>query len=74
MATINYTLQKISGDLFIKYKSKEREYIDEKIANFHKTLKAYFTSSISGTLVFGSYKRDTILPRKFDREPGPRSL
>lgn len=68
MATINYTLQKISGDLFIKYKSKEREYIDEKIANFHKTLKAYFTSSISGTLVFGSYKRDTILPRKFDEK------
>jgi predicted nucleotidyltransferase len=68
MATINYTLQKISSDLFIKYKSKEREYIDEKIINFQKALRAYFGSKISDTLIFGSYKRDTILPRKFDEK------
>lgn len=68
MATINYTLQKISSDLFIKYKSKEREYIDEKIINFQKALKSYFGDMISDILIFGSYKRDTILPRKFDEK------
>ncbi|MFT7158047.1 MAG: putative nucleotidyltransferase [Parvicella sp.] len=68
MATINYTLQKISTDLFIKYKSKERGYIDEKIINFQKALKLYFEDDISDVLIFGSYKRDTILPRKFDEK------
>lgn len=66
MATINYTLQKISADLFIKYESKEREYINEKITNFQTSIKSYFAKNISEILVFGSYKRDTILPRKFD--------
>jgi predicted nucleotidyltransferase len=66
MATINYTLQKISADLFIKYESKEREYINQKISNFQTTIKSYFGTSITEILVFGSYKRDTILPRKFD--------
>lgn len=68
MATINYTLQKISSDLFIKYRSKEREYIDEKIANFQTALNSYFDNKISDILIFGSYKRDTILPRKFDEK------
>ncbi len=68
MATINYTLQRISSDLFIKYKSKEREYIDNKIANFQKALKAYFGHAISDVLLFGSYKRNTILPRRFDEK------
>lgn len=66
MATINYTLQKISADLFIKYESKEREYIEQKIINFQSSIKAYFGNNINDILVFGSYKRDTILPRKFD--------
>ncbi|MDQ3192224.1 MAG: nucleotidyltransferase domain-containing protein [Bacteroidota bacterium] len=68
MATINYTLQKISSDLFIKYNSKEREYIDQKITNFHTSIHSYFGDNISEVQIFGSYKRDTILPRKFDEE------
>jgi predicted nucleotidyltransferase len=66
MATINYRLQKISEDLFIKYGSKEREYIELKIVNFKSNIKAYFGAGVSEILVFGSFKRDTILPRKFD--------
>lgn len=66
MATINFTLQKISNSLFIKYESIEREYINDKISNFQKAIKSYFGSNIEDILVFGSYKRDTILPRKFD--------
>lgn len=66
MATINYRLKKIAEDLFIKYGSKEREYIVDKIANIKSNLNTYFNSDISEILVFGSFKRDTILPRKFD--------
>jgi len=68
MATINYTLKIISNDLFIKYKSKERAYIDEKIVNFQTALKSCFGDKISDVLLFGSYKRDTILPRRFDEK------
>ncbi len=66
MATINYRLQKIAEDLFIKYNSKERVYIDEKIENFKKNIKLYFGNAVDEILVFGSYKRSTILPREFD--------
>lgn len=68
MASINSALQNISNDLFIKYKSKEREYINEKIVNFQKALKLYFSDQVSEVLIFGSYKRDTILPRKSDEK------
>lgn len=66
MATINYRLQQISADLFIKYNSAERSDIQNKVNTFEKGIKAYFGNSVSEILLFGSYKRDTILPRKFD--------
>ncbi len=66
MATTNYRLQVMSADLFIKYASKEREYITQKITNLKSNLNKYFTTSISEILIFGSFKRDTILPRNFD--------
>ena len=66
MATINYKLQKVAADLFIKYNSTEREDIDKKVHNFKTNIKRYFGNSVSDIIIFGSYKRDTILPRKFD--------
>lgn len=66
MASINSRLQTVASDLFIKYNSTERTYIEEKITNLKANLNAWFGNSISEILVFGSYKRDTILPRKFD--------
>jgi predicted nucleotidyltransferase len=68
MATVNYQLQKIAGDLFIKYDSDERTYIEEKVKNFKLSLKNYFGTNVSDVVLFGSFKRDTILPRKFDKE------
>jgi len=68
MVTINYKLQKIAENLFIKYKSTEREYIDKKIINFKNSIKEYFGNKVNDILVFGSYKRDTILPRKYDEK------
>ncbi len=66
MASINSRLQLVSSELFIKYGSTERLYIEGKITNLKANLNAWFGNSISEILVFGSYKRDTILPRKFD--------
>ena len=66
MASINYRLQTISSNLFIKHNSTERVYIDGRISILTSNLKSYFGNSISDVKIFGSYKRDTILPRKFD--------
>lgn len=66
MATINYRLQKLAEELFIKYESKEREYINGKIENLKKNIKSYFGSEVDEILVFGSFSRSTILPREFD--------
>src|SRR6476620_2096322 len=66
MASINSRLQLTASNLFIKYGSTEREYIDAKIINLKANLRSWFGNSISEILVIGSYKRDTILPRKFD--------
>lgn len=60
MASINSRLQSIASDLFIKYASTERTYINEKIENLKKNLNDWFGNSISEIIVFGSYKRDTI--------------
>lgn len=66
MASINSRLQKVASDLFIKYDSTERIYIDGKITNLKTNLNNWFGNSITEIKLFGSYKRDTILPRKFD--------
>lgn len=66
MASINARLQTVSSDLFIKYNSTERIYIEGKITNLLANLNDWFGNLIIEILVFGSFKRDTILPRKFD--------
>lgn len=66
MANINPRLQTIAADLFIKYSSTERTYINDKITSIKSKLNSYFGTGIQEILVFGSYKRDTILPRAFD--------
>lgn len=68
MASINYRLQNIASDLFIKYGSDERIYIVDKIEIIKTNLKTYFGTDIKEIIVFGSFKRDTILPRKFDEK------
>jgi len=66
MASINSRLSNIASELFIKYGSTEREYIFGKIENIKTNIKLYFGSDVLEILVFGSFQRDTILPRKFD--------
>ncbi|MFT5964045.1 MAG: putative nucleotidyltransferase [Flavobacterium sp.] len=66
MASINNRLNNVASDLFIKYGSTERTYIIDKIEIIKSNLNTYFGTDIKEILVFGSFKRDTILPRKFD--------
>ena len=66
MDKINYRLQIMASDLFIKYGSAERVDIDKKVQNLKTNINSYFENGVSDILIFGSYKRDTILPRKFD--------
>ncbi|MBW7674774.1 SMODS domain-containing nucleotidyltransferase [Chryseobacterium chendengshani] len=68
MASINSRLYNIASDLFIKYGSTERVYILSKIENIKTNIKSYFGNNVLEVLVFGSFQRDTILPRKFDEQ------
>jgi len=63
---LNNYLKKISSELFIKYGSEERRKIEKSIANIDNKLAEYYNDQIDQSIVFGSYTRDTILPRQFD--------
>ena len=65
-AGINNHLKRISSELFIKHSSDERKKIERSIENIIGALDEYFDDEINGSIVFGSYSRDTILPRRFD--------
>ena len=66
MATINYRLQQWADEMFIKYDSPERKYIEERVSKFEPSIKKYFGNAVNRVVLFGSYKRDTILPREYD--------
>jgi predicted nucleotidyltransferase len=66
MISLNYYLKRRSSELFIKYDSEERKKIDSSIRNIKEKLAYYFGSNITLTKEFGSYKRGTILPRRYD--------
>ncbi|MEJ0104726.1 MAG: nucleotidyltransferase domain-containing protein [Bacteroidota bacterium] len=63
---LNNHLKRISSELFIKYSGEERRKIDKSVANIIAKLGEYFDNEIDNPILFGSYTRDTILPRRFD--------
>lgn len=63
---LNNHLKRISSELFIKYNGEERKKIDRSIDNIIDKLGDYFYDQVDELIVFGSYSRDTILPRRFD--------
>ena len=65
-AGLNNHLRRISSELFIKYNGEERAKIDKSIDNIITKLEDYFDDEVDELIVFGSYSRDTILPRRFD--------
>ena len=66
MVSINNLLKRLSEQLFISYDSPEREKIKTSVETIRKRLKSHFGKEILSIELFGSYTRDTILPRKFD--------
>jgi len=67
MATsINGTLLRLADKYYISYGSPEQKKIDASVENIKTNLKSYFGVDLIKIVEFGSYKRDTILPREFD--------
>ena len=65
-AGLNNYLRNIASELFIKKGSDERIQIDNSVDTLIKKLLAYFKDEVEEVVLFGSYTRDTILPRKYD--------
>lgn len=63
MSVLTY-LQKRSGDAVLS--TNEKTSIGTSIATLQSRLNSYFSTNISGHFTFGSYTRETILPRAMD--------
>ncbi|WP_239774531.1 SMODS domain-containing nucleotidyltransferase [Tenacibaculum finnmarkense] len=66
MITINNYIKNIGDKLFISHNSTERTNINLSIDSIKKKLNYHFGNNISEIILFGSYTRGTILPRKYD--------
>ena len=66
MATINNYISNLTNTLFISHGSTERTNINSSITSIKRKLNAHFGDKISEIILFGSYSRGTILPRKYD--------
>lgn len=67
MATINTLLTTFAQqDLVLGYSSTEREKIGASLNQIQKVLRDKLLNQVSNIMTFGSYTRNTILPRKFD--------
>jgi hypothetical protein len=64
--SINGILGQLANEYYISYGSIEQKKIDASVETLKTRLKAYFGNNVLKITDFGSYKRDTILPRKFD--------
>jgi predicted nucleotidyltransferase len=64
--TINYKLQQLARDYYISASSSEAVKINTSVTRLKSLLKSHFGSEITLVEEFGSYKRDTILPRDYD--------
>jgi predicted nucleotidyltransferase len=63
---INNHLRRISSELLIKNTSLEGINIERSVESIKRNLKLHFGNEITDVIVFGSYSRGTILPRKYD--------
>ena len=68
MATINTLLQTFSQqELILSHNDTERDRINASLNQLEKVLLAKLQRNILHFIRFGSYTRNTILPRKYDR-------
>ena len=64
--SINSKLLLLANEYYISYGSAEQKKIDSSVKTLKSRLNFHFGSSLLKIVEFGSYKRDTILPRKYD--------
>lgn len=63
---INNFLRNISSDLLIKPNSLAGINITRSVDSICKNIRIHFQGEVDDVMVFGSYSRNTILPREFD--------
>lgn len=66
--SIDNHLRAIASDLFLGYQGEERININASIDRLKTNLTNYFGYGEVEVLLFGSYTRNTILPRRYDAE------
>lgn len=64
--SINGKLIQLANEYYISYGTPEQQKIDGSVITLKSRLRAHFNNDILNIIEFGSYKRDTILPRKYD--------
>jgi predicted nucleotidyltransferase len=64
--SINGKLGQLANEYYINYGTTEQQKIDASVITLKSRLKSHFGSDVLNIVEFGSYKRDTILPRKYD--------
>lgn len=64
--SINGRLLQLANEYYINYGSTEQKKIDVSVASLISKLKNHFGNEVQNIIEFGSYKRDTILPRRYD--------
>lgn len=64
--SINGTLRDLAYEYYITYDSSEDKSIKTSLESISKKLKVEFGTKVVSVIDFGSYKRDTILPRSYD--------
>ncbi|MDQ6724080.1 MAG: hypothetical protein M3Z01_07435, partial [Thermoproteota archaeon] len=64
--SIDNYLRTLSGNFYLKNNSDEVTKINNSVNNLFDNLNKELGNKIKRKFVFGSYDRDTILPRKFD--------
>lgn len=64
--SIDYYLSTLAKNYYLKNSSTEVAKIDISIASLRTNLQTYLGAKMNRSFVFGSYDRDTILPRSLD--------
>ncbi len=65
-ASLNGKLSQLANEYYISYGSAEQKKIDASVSTLKSRLRLHFGTNILNVIEFGSYKRDTILPRQYD--------
>ena len=67
-ASLNTKLTQLANEYYISHGSPEAVKIDSSVSTLIQKIKGFFTLDVPDIIEFGSYKRDTLLPRKYDNE------